>query len=426
MRIETKSGGSQDVAAEALLHSALSQACARSLAIRRCFDTLMADCAVRPRDIVDSIIWPFEPAAVERAGWRLLPSGAWRHRQSVLPDIAIRSRPALWIAVEDIETLAARLGVNPLIEGAAFGFMRKATLIEGDIELAAVERRGVRGLDIPPMAARRLRRARLRGQDLRTRKRHFRNAEAGLHYVHRLVEAAVSDLGANLACALFLSAEREYWARHCSAAAVWRRRLDKTGLGWAHAEHYGYCVSRDMLDPTLDVMSLLGFEATSETFDGHGSSALVLEQRALRCTATLQFDHAEGPTAVWLHNAGIWTFLHGESILEGGLHFVSTRADADASAAMLAAEDFGCSIERSGLFTHQAIGKAEPRPVAQTRVDALERAGFIGREQAEAYRLNGAPASHLRFIEHAAGGAPSPHSAERRPEAAESSLLTAR
>lgn len=412
--LDTEGGRVFPAMAETVLRATLDEACDRSASLARFREAIAAQAAVRLQDVIDTIAWPHDPSAIWRSGWRQGEAGFWRHESGRMPDVILQPKASVAIAVERLDRALPSLGFAGPIRGAPFGPLRQA-IVEGgpDVEVILVERNGGRGLQVPVVGERKLRRARLHQQTFRTRRRQFRAPENGVEHVERLVDVAVADLGADWACGLFLRAEREYWSANCASGALQQHRQEKAGVGWANIDHYAYCVSREVLPATIRTFNKLGFTSLCGLFDGDHVGGLVLEQPALRVCVVLEFDDEGASPAgqpgelaplTWRYQAGLWAAMHGESLLDGGARYIAARCDRDALARQLAGEGLELETEydtRYGL--KQTIARAPRRAVRQRRVDDLEQGGFLLSLAAEEYRLNGARAAHFRGIERMPG-----------------------
>jgi hypothetical protein len=102
----------------------------------------------------------------------------------------------------------------------------------------------------------------------------------------------------------------------------------------------------------------------------------------------------------WRRRVGLWCALHGESLLEGGVCRLAAHYAIDALRLRLQRATVGplglVQVE-SGLAQFCAAGSR--RPVNPSKVDLLEKEGFLSEEGAERIRLGGLVAAHLQCIE---------------------------
>lgn len=105
------------------------------------------------------------------------------------------------------------------------------------------------------------------------------------------------------------------------------------------------------------------------------------------------------PQLTWHGLPGLWCALHGESILDAGLHGLTARYDG-AWAHRLMTNDIATDQQWNGVRDrrHGVLTCWEHRPVSPGRADALEREGYLPKLQTENYRLLGAGASYFSVL----------------------------
>jgi hypothetical protein len=96
----------------------------------------------------------------------------------------------------------------------------------------------------------------------------------------------------------------------------------------------------------------------------------------------------------------LWCKLHGEALLQAGMHHLEAQFDFDAARAQL---------EREGVMTmapftdfaylRQAFTQGDVWRVEPSRLAAARMAGFVTDEQAEKFAKDGALGSHLEILE---------------------------
>ena len=101
-----------------------------------------------------------------------------------------------------------------------------------------------------------------------------------------------------------------------------------------------------------------------------------------------------------LATVGLWCGLHGESILQAGMHHLECTFDFVALREQMTGEGIE-TMRAFSDFDHlkQAFTKGERWAVPGSRIEALLEAGKISREQAENFRRDGAIGSHLENLE---------------------------
>src|SRR6185369_9003741 len=107
-------------------------------------------------------------------------------------------------------------------------------------ELWVIERHGYRPYLPPPSDPVRAILTLKHLENFRRRQRFFSSDTDGFAHANVLADAAIRELGVDLACDLFFAAEREYWQRRNRAAQVQFARQNKLGLGWGNHDHHTY------------------------------------------------------------------------------------------------------------------------------------------------------------------------------------------
>jgi hypothetical protein len=98
---------------------------------------------------------------------------------------------------------------------------------------------------------------------------------------------------------------------------------------------------------------------------------------------------------------GLWCALHGEAILQAGMHHLEAMFDWHALKEQLEAEGGIRTMDPFTTFPYlrQAFTEGERWPVAEKRIASLLADGKITIEQAEEFRRHGAIGSHLENLE---------------------------
>ncbi len=383
---------------------------------------MRAETGTRFFDWIDSIVLPDSPEARDRlrdTGFlRDDLSGeiaVFRHGEGMFPRVGLTRTAETRVAIK-VDSVADFLAINQLeraVDGPPFGTMRSASIAqEGSLFLDVVERRGawapiiaetVGGLN----AAEHLERFRVRRRD-------FADDLAGFEHTAMLVDAAVAELGPDRAAAQFFAAEREFWQRRNRAAQVQKSRQDRLGLGWANHDHHTYRSSRVYFHRLIALFEKLGFECRERFYAGKeaGWGAQVMENpRAGIITFNdvdlapeeMLGDFAHEPLAAreTLGTVGLWCGLHGEALLQAGMHHLECQFDFAALKKQLESEH-GIAVMKPFTdfpYLRQAFTEGERWPVAPERVQRLLNGKLITPEQAERFLAHGAIGSHLENLE---------------------------
>lgn len=406
--------------AEAACTAAIANARAANPELDRYAGRLHAGTGVKLRDIVDHLeLAPAALARLEAAGWVEDSDGAWRNPAGMFPPALPADGPErLWLRCENVAQAVAALAVGTAIEGVEHSALRRAVLFAAPAhEAGFIERGGAAEFAPAPEDAATIRAGRLHLQFFRARRRQFDTPARGLDHTEALVGAAVRDLGPHRACALWLTAEREYWMRRCPAGALQKARQDAAGIGWANIDHHTYDGSREHFAQTVRILETLGYGLREMLYMGAGAGwgSQILEQPAIGSTifadvdlapheVDIDFAHMALPPLEKHRRAGILSVLHGESMLEGGLNHVAALYDQRALRAQLAEAGQAMMRPFSDLpFLYQELTLGDVAAVDPARADALQAAGHLTAAEAENIRLNGYIAAHLENIERGEG-----------------------
>ena len=301
------------------------------------------------------------------------------------------------------------------IDGEPLSSFRRALVwAENDTELWAIERHADRGFLPEPLEPHEAVRILKHAEAFRRRTRDWDVDEVGLDHLEQLIDAAVEDLRPHPACDLFFQAERAYWQSRNRAAQIQKARQDKLGLGWANHDHHTYRSSRRHFARLITMFEKLGFACRERFYAGEeaGWGAQVLENPITGITIFADVDmapeevagdfaHAALPDREALGTVGLWCGLHGESILQAGMHHLECQFDHNALRDQLQAAGVHTMTPFTNFpFLKQAFTDGERWPVAERRLDSLVARGYLSGAQAHWFRMQGgAIGSHLENLE---------------------------
>ena len=333
----------------------------------------------------------------------------------------------LAVKVESIAAFSRAHDLGLEILGYPEGPYRTARVCGERTDLFVVERRGYLGFE--PFPGELAREGRMRPHAARdalaardlwlARRRRFDDDAEGFDVtestLHRVIELAGSR---DLACHLIFEVEREYWQSRNRAAQVQKARQDRLGLGWANHDHHTFRCSRRFFPRVIGMFTTLGFQLRERFHAGAdaGWGAQVLEHPTTGVVIFADLDLADDEaTQDFAHQAladlprpgtvGLWVALHGESILEAGMHHLEAQFDFDALREGLKTE---AGIETMAPFSdfpflRQAFTAGERWPVAQHRADRALALGWIDAGQHARFLREGAIGSHLENLERREG-----------------------
>jgi hypothetical protein len=342
------------------------------------------------------------------------------HPEAMLPRVLIAPTNAkyplaLGIRPEHVADFAGVHGLTNSIEGAPLARFRRLLISEENgTRFEAIERRGYRGYkstepDLKSyLAAREL---------WRTRRRQWDDNQEGMKLALERIRQMVDLVGQDLACHLVFDEERRYWQKRNRAATEQKRRQDSLGLGWANHDHHTFRSSREGFVDLIKAWELLGFHRRERYYAGKeaGWGAQIVEQPIEGIIIfndvdlnpdeiEVDFSRKALPPQAKLGTIGLWCGLHGESLLEAGMHHLECRFDFALLREQLASEGVKTMKPFSDFpFLKQAFTEGERWPVRRMRAERLREGGSITEAQFEEFTRNGAIGSHLENLQRKGG-----------------------
>lgn len=346
------------------------------------------------------------------------------HPDAMLPRVlverdtsAVRAPDILAIRCESIADFLASHHLSTEPEGAPLSRFRRVLISEENLtRLKVVERRGYRGF-IPARPAGEVE-GLLKGSELwRTRPRRFADDAEGFRQMHALLDRIVELVGPDLACHAVFAEERRYWQSRNRAGQIQKARQDKLGFGWVNHDHHTFRSSRQHFVDLMRVLEKLGFERRERYYAGAqaGWGAQILEQPVEGIVAfcdvdlepadtEIDFSRQPLPPSKKLGTIGVWVGLHGESLLDAGMHHLECRFDYQVLRSQLA--DAGVNTMKpfsDFAFLKQAFTEGEYWPVRRERAERLLRQGLIEEKQFNQFVSEGAIGSHLENLQRKGG-----------------------
>lgn len=404
--------------AQGLIDDAVAAALARSPHAAELVTQLTAGTSTRIQDWMDSVQAPVSVQDLQAAGFEdgfQTSSGVWRHPDAQLPAVVVAQGYELGIRVDDVAAFAqAQRSVNAIEGSPLAGYRRVVVADDNDVVITGVERRSwAAGLTPQTFDGAQRAAAALAWEVLAQRPR----ALTGAHGVHAQLPAAreaVALVGPDLAASYFLQLERQYWQRRNTAGLLQFARQDRLGLGWGNNDHHTFRSSRPAFGPLIRLLDVLGFTMREQFYAGTeaGWGAQVIEHPGcggvifadvdlFPAEVAIDFAHtdlADDPGAD-LGTVGLWCALHGESVLEAGMHHLEGQFEFDTLRDDLAERGIQ-SMKPFSEFAHlrQAFTQAERWPVPLQRVNTLIAAGQFSAERGAQIVAEGAPGSHLENL----------------------------
>jgi hypothetical protein len=429
MDINAKFNWQRQPKAEAFELTLLQQCCAGNTFIQELQHSMLKQTSTRLFDWVDHFVignLPGREKELEECGFvELDTTPAYRlfhHPGAQLPRIAVRDDSApdigVAIAVEKIADFLMVRGLDRWIEGEPYsGYRRSAITTAHGFTLWAIERRGVESIEptYPPVTQIV---AYLQAiEKWKSRPRQFEDEEGSLKYALDLAGELVSLLGRDLAACAVLECERDYWQSRNTAAQLQKYRQDRLGLGWANHDHHTFRSSRRNFAKLVRIFEILGFHCRERFWAGEeaGWGAQVMENPVCKLVLFLDVDltadeiaidfaHHPLPESHHLGTIGLWCELHGDSILQSGMHHLEAQFMFEELKQDLATVGVGMMQPFSNFpYLMQAFTAGEIWPVDQRRVEKLFKSQQIGKEQADKFSSQGAIGSHMENLQRREG-----------------------
>ncbi|MHA1926200.1 MAG: hypothetical protein ACXABV_03850 [Candidatus Thorarchaeota archaeon] len=317
---------------------------------------------------------------------------------------------------DDLSALDEQSRPNSDYYGRSLGLFQRALVSDEDqSELWAVERRGFNGFTDPRQHHDREEYL-ANMQEFLMRRRHFSRDRDGLETLLETVKRFVKSSQAELVADAFFRAERQFWQSGDRGGMIQRALQDRLGLGWGNHDHHAYRSSRENFHLLIEIFETMGFVPREQFFAADGGwGAQVMEQPICGITIfadvdiseeerEIDFAHEEMSERKDAGTVGLWVSLHGESILQGGMHHLAALVDfSQAEAGLMPHGIMRMKPFSEFKFLKQAFIESERRPVEQTRLQYAVNRGHIRSERQGFFEQIGAIGSHLELIERRQG-----------------------
>ena len=415
--------------AEQWILDLIESACRQNIEIATLRESLLNLTSTRLFDWLDHLTLPFSPSTalkLEQFGYSLQETEAegaiYAHKGAQFPRIVLHpttDQVALFCSVDQIADFLMAWGhSHSQIEGAPFGCYRRCLVSKkGWASLWVVERRGTQGLH--PTEE--------RGEELKLylevmeawqkRARAFEDESLAIGAAIQLARWMVEQVGVDRAAWSVLEVERRYWQMRNRAGQIQKNRQDRLGMGWANHDHHTFRSSRKNFPKLVSLFECLGFTCRERFYAGEeaGWGAQVMENPACRLVLFLDVDlspeeiradfaHTPLEELDALGTIGLWCGLHGDSILQGGMHHLEAQFMFDELTQDLSTAGINMMGAFSNFsFLRQAFTEGERWAVLPERVEKLVRTGRISEAQAQKFLREGAIGSHLENLQRRSG-----------------------
>jgi len=415
--------------AEALLLNILEECCKANPFIADLQRSLLIHTSTRLFDWVDHLVVGYSEQLeheLEEVGFvsDLATSTyrAFHHPGAQLPRIVLKDDSAgivgTAVAVDQISDFLMVRGMAGFIEGEIFGGYRRCCVsTDRGVSLWVVERRGTLTLEPSAKKEGHLENY-LTSVDLwKTRPRNIDDEDEAMAMTLKLADKIIGLVGVGMAAHIVLEVERLYWQAKNTAAQIQKNRQDRLGMGWANHDHHTFRSSRRHFSQLVRLFEMLGFTCRERFYAGEEASwgAQVMEHSKSRMVLFLDVDlmpneieidfrHHSLPDLPKLGTVGLWCGLHGDSILQAGMHHLEAQFMFDDLKEDLAKIGVGMMPAFSDFpYLKQAFTAGERWIVQPKRVQRLAEKRLITSQQSEKFRHEGAIGSHLENLQRREG-----------------------
>lgn len=416
-------------AAEKLIEDVLEHCCKTNPEIAYLRDELHVQTSTRLFDWLDHIVIGYTQdmeKRLEKAGFVAYDATpnyrSLHHPGAQLPLVVMHDHghvvTGVAVKVESIADYLMVRGITGHIEGTPYsGYRRCQVSVDGDIALWVIERRGTKTMEPIYTDEAHIQKYIAAQEMWQTRPRSSLDEEAVMDRTLDLAEELVSMLGESMAAWVVCEVERKFWQSRNHAGVVQKGRQDRLGMGWANHDHHTFRSSRKHFPQLVRLFEILGFHCRERFYAGEeaGWGAQVMENSLAGLVLFLDVDlaphelefdfaHHAVPDLKNLGTIGLWCALHGDSILNSGMHHMEAQFFFEDLTKDLAHLGLGMMDPFSNFpylkqaFTAGEIWKVDPR-----RINKLLKEGKITQSQAEKFEKYGAVGSHLENLQRREG-----------------------
>ena len=338
----------------------------------------------------------------------------FRHPKTEFFPLLITNKAVTEVALkpEELDHFLQGVGKDIEIDGDCFAPFRKALIKkEGNYVLAAVERRAYNGYVVKNSndAVEYIQAL----SRFFCRQRVFDDDGEGMKSTERLVGKTVRKLKKERVSDAFFRSERAYWQRKNRAGQIQKARQERLGLGWGNHDHHTYRSSRENFTALIKVFEKMGYLCREKFYAGEAAKwgAQIMEHPVCDIVVfadvdlfpeetELDFTHSGLVHREELGTVGLWVGLHGESMLQAGMHHLEARFDFERLRADL--PNFGIGVMKPFSyfdFLKQAFTAGERWQVEKSRLDKLMKDGSITKLQYDEFLSKGAVGSHMENLQ---------------------------
>lgn len=404
--------------AEKILHQHVSSFLKNNSVAQRLSKQMLEKSSTHFFDWIDHMVLPRQyEKKVRSLGFEQVTKESHKtvlqHTKSILFPVLIHDKDEFEISLkpEVLSTFSRIWNHGAKIKGKKNAPYRYAVIKkQGKFLLSAIERRGYNGFIVKE--AKDISHYTKAMHICEQRQRKFSSDKQGMLQTLRFIKNGLRTLAPARLTDAFFRGERKYWQSRNKIGTLQKKRQDALGLGWGNHDHHTYRSSRDNFDILIKIFEALGFECRERFYAGHqaGWGAQILEHP--ECDIVLfsdvdmkqtdrhtDFAHKGFGHAHKLGTVGLWIALHGESILQAGMHHLEGRFDFNHLKKSLS---FMQPFSKFP-FLKQAFSVGEQWKVERKRVDFLLKHKVITAEQHKEFVTEGSIGSHLENLQRKQG-----------------------
>jgi len=348
----------------------------------------------------------------------------FHHPGAKLPRIVLKDQEGasnsieIAASVESIADFNMVRGLSCRIEGSLLsGYRRCYIVTENNVSFLAIERRGTLTLEPTHYDSSYSEKYLLAQEKWQTRLRGLLDEDEMMQQTIRIADQLVALVGENVAAWIVLDIERKYWQAKNMAGKLQKNRQDSLGFGWANHDHHTFRSSRKHFSQLVRLFEMLGFHCRERYYAGEeaGWGAQVMENPISNLVLFLDVDldkseikvdfaHQPLPEINEYGTIGLWTALHGDSILKAGMHHLEAQFMFEELTSDLHHLGVGMMDPFSSFpFLKQAFTAGEIWHVDSKRINQLYEEGKITIEMRDKFIAHGAVGSHLENLQRREG-----------------------
>jgi hypothetical protein len=352
----------------------------------------------------------------------LSPGKTFHHPGALFPRVVLvdkgKHELGVAVSVENIDDFLMTHRLSLPIEGSIVSSYRRCLISkENGIAFTVIERRGSRTLLPDNKPTDYLQSYLLAAEKWQTRPRDGEDEDKIFQGILDIADEMVSMVGRDVAAHIVMEVERKFWQARNFAGQIQKGRQDRLGMGWANHDHHTFRSSRCNFPKLVQLFETLGFHCREKFYageqagwgaqvmeNGNSGHVLFLDLDLSPEEVEIDFAHNALPELPRLGTVGLWCALHGDSILQAGMHHLEAQFNFDDLVKDLKQNSIELMDPFSNFsFLRQAFTKGERWAIDSKRIQRTLQAGYITQEQAKNFRENGAIGSHLENLQRREG-----------------------